>query len=132
MAGFKWSVPPEQVWPPGAAAYVAAIRRAVHGVMQRWEPEIENWMKVQAEWVDRTANARQTLYAEVQPASPAEVVDMLSLIMAHGVIYGAYLEGFDPRYNFAPTRQGQRYAIVGPALDYFGPKVWADVVKVLS
>lgn len=132
MAGFKWTAPPQQVWPPGAAAYVAAIRRGIHGVMQRWAPEIENYMKSQASWVDRTANARQTLYSNVEPPTAAEVVDMIELIMAHGVYYGAYLEGFDPRFNFSPTRQGPKYAIVLPALDAFGPRIWADIVRMLS
>lgn len=132
MAGFKWTAPPQDVWPPGAAAYAAAVCRGVYGVMQRWEPEIENWMKANKLWVDRTANAVQTLYTEVVPPSPAEVIDEIAMIMAHGVEYGAFLEGFDPRFSFSPTRQGQKYAIVGPALDRFGPLIWADIVRMLS
>ena len=132
MAGFTWTAPPDKVWPPGAAAYAAAIRRGIYMVMRRWEPEIENWMKANAKWTDRTANARQTLYTEVQPASPAEVVAMITLIMAHGVKYGSYLEGLDPRHNFSPTRQGPKYAIVLPALDAFGPRIWADIQRMLS
>lgn len=132
MAGFKWQTPPDKVWPAGAEAYVRAVKRGIHGVMQRWAPEIENYMKSNASWQDQTANARQTLHSAVEPPTAAEVVSMIELIMAHGVIYGAYLEGYDPRYNFAPTRQGSRYAIIEPTLDYFAPRVWADVVRLFS
>lgn len=132
MAGFKWTTPPLAVWPQGAEAYVRAVIRGVHGVMQKWSPVIENYMKTEKTWVDRTANAVQALHAEIVPPTAAEVVSTLELIMAHGVIYGAYLEGFDPRYNFAPTRQGSRYAIIEPTLDYFAPRVWADVVRLFS
>ena len=132
MSGFKWTVPPQKEWPKGAAAYAKAIRRGVHGVMQRWAPEIENWMKAGAPWTDRTSNARQALYAVVDPPTSAQVVALIELVMAQGMLYGAYLEGFDPRYNFAPTQQGQKYAIVMPALDHFGPLIWADIKKMLS
>ena len=130
MAGFKWQTPPTEVWPVGAAAYVAAVKRGIHTVMMRWAPEIENWMKSNAEWQDRTASARQTLWSRVEPISAAAVVNEIELIMSHGVFYGYYLEGVDPRHNFAPTRQGWRYAIVTAALDEFGPRVWADIQRL--
>lgn len=132
MAGLKWTQPPDKVWVQGAEAYVLAVRRAVHGVCQRWAPEIENWMKTGAVWTDRSSNARQSLYSQVQPLTPAEVVDTIELIISHGMIYGSFLEGYDYRHNFAPTRQGKKYAIVEPALDYFAPKVWADVMKLFT
>ncbi|TXH53007.1 MAG: hypothetical protein E6Q97_14370 [Desulfurellales bacterium] len=130
MAGFTWKVPPQDVWPQGTAAYLAAIRRGVHGVMLYFAPQIENWMRERAKWTDRTANARQTLYAQVQPMSPAEVINEIELIMAQGVFYGWYLEGYDPRHGLSPTRQGQKYAIVQPALDYFGAQIWAEIVRL--
>lgn len=132
MAGFTWTAPPQDVWPPGAAAYAAAIRRAVYMVMQRYQAEIEAWMKTNAEWIDRTGNLRQALHSEVEPASPAEIIDIISLVIAHGLYYGYYLEGIDPEHNFAPTRLGWKYAIVTAALDEFGPRVWADIQKLLS
>lgn len=130
MAGFVWKVPPQDVWPQGTAAYIAAIRRGVHGVMLFYAPQIENWMRDGAKWVDRTANARQTLYAQVQPMSPAEVVNEIELIMAHGVYYGFYLEGVNPKRGMSPTRQGKKYAIVQLALDRFGPQIWAEIVRL--
>lgn len=129
MAGFTWKVPPQDVWPQGTAAYIAAIRRGVHGVMLYYSPIIANWMKAEAEWRDRTGAARQTLYTEVNPMSPAAVVNEIELIMAHGVIYGWYLEGYRAD-TLSPTRQGQRFAIVQPALDRFGAAIWADVQRL--
>ena len=127
MAGLTWSSPPQAVWPVGAETYVSMVRRGVHGVCQRWAPEIENWMKGNKVWVDRTSNAVQSLYSQVQPLTAAEVVDIIELIMSHEVLYGVYLEGYDPNHGYARTRLGSKYAIVEPALDYFAPKVWADV-----
>lgn len=130
MAGFRWTTPPEQVWPPGAAAYMAAIRRGVHGVMQRYSAEIAAYMKTQAPWTDRSGSARQALYTEVNPPSPAEVMEMIELIMAHGVIHGWYLEGFKP--DGTPMIRPSRFQIIEPTLDHFGPRIWADIQKVLS
>lgn len=129
MAGFTWKVPPQDVWPQGTAAYIAAIKRGVHGVMLYHSPIIQNWMKAEAEWRDRTGAARQTLYTEVDPMSPAAVVNEIELIMAHGVIHGWWLEGYRPD-SLSPTRQGQRFAIVQPALDRFGAAIWADVQRL--
>lgn len=131
MAGFRWNVPPQEAWPPGAAAYMAAIRRAIHGVMQRWAPEIQNYMRTNAPWTDRTSNARQGLYTEVNPPAPAEVVNVLELIMAHGMDYGFYLENWNPVTN-APMMRPARWQIIEPTLDYFAPRVWADVQRMFT
>lgn len=130
MAGFTWKVPPQDVWPQGTAAYIAAIKRGVHGVMLYHSAMISNWMKAEKVWVDRTANAVQTLYTEVSPMSPSDVINEIELIMAHGVIYGWFLEGFDYRHGLSPTRQGKKYAIVQPALDRFGPQIWAEIQRL--
>ena len=127
MAGLEWRTPPIEAWPKGAEAYVRAVRAGIHGVCQRWAPEIENWMKQNAVWTDRTSNARQGLYAQVNPESPAEVISLIEVAIAHGVDYGAYLEGYDPRHGYARTGLGNRVAIIEPALDRFGPLIWRDI-----
>lgn len=125
MAGFTWTQPPQTVWPAGGEAYARAVRAGVHGVCQRWAPAIENWMKQNKVWEDRTANAVQSLYSAVEPASAAEVVGMIEVVMAHGVEYGTYLEGYLP--DGSPMLRGSQYAIVLPALDRFGPLIWRDI-----
>ena len=132
MAGFRWTEPPDQVWPKGADAYVRAVRAGIHGVCQRWAPEIENWMKSNRPWTDRTSNAVQTLHAEVNPPSAAEVLDTIELVMAHGVIYGYWLEGVNYLKGFTTTQQGRRYAVVLPALDHFGPLIWRDIRQLFT
>lgn len=128
MAGFRWQTPPSEVWPAGAAAYVAAVKRGVHGVMLFFAPVIENEMKVTASWTDRTGNLRSALYSVVEPASAAEVQSMIELIMAHGLIYGWYLEGF--RTDGTPMLRPPRFQIIEPTLDKYAPLVWAAIQRL--
>lgn len=116
--GFVWEIPPQTAWPALAQAYVAAIERGVAAIAQRYAAEVEAWMKDNAPWTDRTGNARQALYTEVNQVAGT----MVELILAHGVEYGLWLE----------IRHAGRWAIVNPALDHFGPRMWADVVRLLS
>lgn len=116
---FRWIVSPEVAWPALATAYVAAIRAGVLSIANRYAPEIETWMKQNAIWTDRTGNARQALYSEV-----IEFVEIISIEMAYraDLEYGIWLE----------LANAGRFAIIGPALDYFAPRVWADVQSMLS
>lgn len=115
---FKWTVSPTQAFVPGAAAYVAAIRRGVWQLAKRYEPEIEQWMKDNASWTDQSSNARQSLNTDVQQVGQ----DMVTIILAHGMTYGIFLE---------LANQG-RYAIIAPSLDLFAPRIWNDVRAMLS
>ena len=117
-AGFRWETPPEEAFPELAEAYVNAIHEGVKAIAQRWAPEIENWMQENAPWTDRTGNARQSLYTEVEDVTGK----MVQIILSHGVYYGIFLE----------LKNAGRYAIVNPALDHFAPKIWADVKRMLS
>lgn len=118
MAGFRWIVPPDRAWPALAANYRAAIERGIVGIANRWAPEIENYMKANASWTDRTGNARQGLHTEVNAVAGS----MVEIILAHGVDYGIYLE----------LANASRFGIVNPSIDYFAPRIWQDVVRMLS
>lgn len=118
MAGIMWTVPPEQAFPELTRAYVQAVQHGIHAIAQRWAPEIENYMRANAPWTDRTGNARQALYTAVEQVAG----QMVTIILAHGVEYGIYLE----------LSNAGRYAIVNPSLDYFAPRIWADVRRMLS
>ena len=83
----------------------------------RYQAEIETWMKTNARWIDRTGNARQSLYAEV-----TRLTDSVLLAFDHGMDYGFYLE----------LSHAGRYAIIAPALDEFAPRIWRDVKALLS
>lgn len=132
MAGLVWRTPPMEAWPKGGEAYVRSVRAGIHGVCLRWAPEIENYMKSNAPWTDRTSNARQALHAKVEPPTPAAVVAEIELIMAHGMIYGSFLEGYDWRRGYTRTQQGDRFAIIEPTLDLYAPRVWADIRRLFS
>lgn len=115
--GFKWTKPPEKVFPELATAYKVNIDAAIGLLAQSYAPQIEAWMKQNAIWTDRTGNARQTLASEVE-----EMVNQVTIAFGHGVAYGKWLE----------LANSGRYAIVSPALDYFAPKIWADVKRILN
>lgn len=116
--GLTWDVPPTEAIPALVDAYVAAIRSRVRMLVDYYAAVIEAWMKENAPWTDRTSNARQTLAAQVEELAH----DMLSILLAGGVDYFVYLE---------LGHQG-RYAIIAPALDRFGPMLWADLRAMLS
>lgn len=113
----SWSNPPAQAWEGLAREYVAAIRRGVRTIADRYAPEIEAWMKSNASWTDRTGNARQTLNTDVHNLT----ADMVEIMLAHGVEYGIFLE----------LANAGNYAVIAPALDVFGPRIWADVQAMM-
>ena len=117
-SGYTWLLDPAEAFEELAIAYQEAIHKAVFTIAQRWAPEIENWMKENAPWTDRTGNARQTLYTAVRDVTNK----MVSIILSHGIHYGLFLE----------VRHAGKYAIINPALDEFGPKVWNDVKRVVG
>jgi hypothetical protein len=116
--GLTWSHPPQRAFAELSASYAAAIERGIVGIANRYAPEIETWMKANAPWTDRTGNARQALYTDVNHV----VREMVELIMAGGVEYQIYLE----------LKNAGAYAIINPAIDHFGPLIWQDVVRLLS
>lgn len=117
MVQFTWTTPPTSAFKRFFQAYTEEIRRTAMAIALRRAPEIENWMKENAVWEDRTGNARQTLYTEVNNLYGVAV----EIVLSHGVDYGQYLE----------VVSGGVYAIVGPALDYWGRIVWNDVRNLM-
>lgn len=115
---FSWQVTPTEAFVDPTAQYILAILRGVQAIANRYAPEIEAWMKINASWTDRTGNARQTLSAVVNDIA----LDMVQIILAHGMSYGIFLE----------LANAGNYAIIGPALDEFGPRIWADVQAMLA
>lgn len=114
---FQWDITPERAFGDLTDAYIAAIRNGVRQIAAYYAPQIESWMKANASWTDRTGNARQTLSAEVEDVS----LDMVKIVLAHGVEYGVWLE----------IAHAGAYSILGPAIDYWGPQIWADVQTML-
>ena len=117
-SGYTWVVEPGQAFAELAVAYQEALHQAVMQICLKWAPKIENWIKDNAPWTDRTGNARQTLKVEVEDV----VNEMVSIVLWHGMHYGLFLE----------VKNAGRYAIVNPAIDEFGTKVWADVRRMVG
>lgn len=78
----------------------------------------ETWMKSNAPWTDRTSNARNGLTARPVFDSP----DQAKIVLSHGVPYGIWLE----------VRWGGRYAIVGPAVEYWSPITMQFISKLIA
>ena len=114
---FIWRRRPETALGELTEAYVAAIRRGVLALAERYTGEIESWMKDNAPWTDRTGEARRTLHSEVLEIADQAVV----IILGHGQDYGVFLE----------LKFGGRDSVIFPALDYFLPRIWADVQAML-
>lgn len=111
-----WSVPPQRAFPLLAANYEASIAALVRGVIQSFRPAIENWMRANAPWTDRTGNARRALHTDYDEAGR-----VFTLWIAHGMDYGIYLE----------LRFAGQYAIIGPAIDHFAPQIMAELQRRL-
>jgi hypothetical protein len=113
---FTWQRRPTEAFPALTEAYAQAIHRGVVQLAQRYAVEIEAWMKANAVWQDRTGNARATLFAEA-----IDFVDVVVILMSHGVEYSTFLE----------LSHGGRFSVLTPALDHYIPRIWRDVQALL-
>lgn len=93
------------------------LNRIIAGVMERESISAENWMKVNAPWKDQTSNARNGLGCRYQGEG-----DSHSMTFFHSVPYGLWLE----------VRFEGRYAIIGPAVQEYGPRVMGSLGGTLS
>ena len=113
---FNWIMAPSTVFETAGQEYARRVHQATFLLAQRYAPEIENWMKQNAPWTDRTGNARAALWAEA-----FDFVDTVVIAFGHGVDYGTFLE----------LANAGNYAVITPALDNFTPKIWNDVQEML-
>lgn len=86
----------------------------IHAVMKYQGIAGKSWMQTNAPWTDRTGNARQGLSYAIGwvPEKSHEIR------FWHRMSYGIFLE----------TRWAGRFAIIGPALQKFGP----ETMRMLS
>lgn len=93
------------------------LHRAAVVITHRMAPEVENHMKLNAPWTDRTGNARNGLAAR-----PYEEAESVGIVLYHQVSYGIFLE----------VSNAGRYAIINPTIDVMGPRVMAAYNDLLS
>jgi hypothetical protein len=116
-ASIRWDVTPEEAWGQGSQNYVWTVEDEIEQIGRRRAPQIEQWMRQNASWTDRTGDARAGLRAELDVLTGIGI----ALAMRHGVSYGMALE----------TAYGSRFAILGPALDFWGAVIWQDIQNLM-
>lgn len=115
---FEWIVTPEVAFGQLLGVYSNRIRSGVRRIAHRRAVEIEEWMKENHPWQNVTGAAEEGLEAYVEEIG----LDMVQIILQHGVDYGVYLE----------LSRGGSWGVIAPALDFWGPVVWADVQALVS
>lgn len=105
------------------------LQRALYGVCRYWDGPIERYMKTEAPWRDRTANARNGLFATAQRLGKTS----FAILLGHSVTYGIYLElphthrrEDGSEYTIGP------YPIVRPTMEKYAPKVLKTLTKILN
>ncbi len=93
---------------PSLAIYGFYIMHQVKAAMRQWAEEAVEKMKSEAEWEDRTGDARSGLDWSIEENPVKPVVHLF-----HGVDYGLWLE----------VRWNGKYAIIMPTIESFGPKL---------
>jgi hypothetical protein len=99
-------------------AYKVAIQFGVRGIAWEYAAIFEAYAKQEASWVDRTANARQSLHTWVEETADG----VYRLYLSGGVSYQIFLE----------TRFASRYAIIWPTIQRHLPAIQADLQKLFS
>ena len=127
--GIVWQVTPDQAFTELVDAYENEIHDAIKQIADRYAPDIEAWMKSNAPWTDRTSNARQSLKAEVLEDF---AFNLVTIFLSYGATIGSSELGELDYGIFLELSNGGRYAIISPALDEFGPKIWADVQRLFK
>lgn len=115
--GFTWETDPQTAFTQLYDSYARRIYQGILQLARAFVPRIIAWMKQNARWTDRTSNARQSLYAEVETS-----LFSIAIALDHGVEYGFWLE---------VANQG-RYAIIGPALDFWSVQFWNAVKRLVE
>lgn len=101
----------------GLRTLPARLNSWVGRSMQASAVRLENYMKQNAPWTDRTGDARRGLAAQ-RISSGLEN----TIVLYHQVSYGIFLE----------TRWGGRYAIIEPTIAAMGPDVMNHLSGILD
>lgn len=103
---------------PNLKKLLPVIDAAVDLAFDTYEPIAETYMRANAPWTDRTANARNGLRAVHEKEPMVEH----RLILFHTMPYGLWLE----------VRWSGRYAIIGPTMFHLAPQLTERVVTTID
>lgn len=117
---FKWDVPPDVAFPQLVERYTNTIMLAGRRVANKRAGDATAWMQENAPWEDRTGAARAGLHVDVLE-SPGVLAE---LVFSHddSLDYPVWLE----------IANGGKYAIIAPAIDYWGPKFMNDIQRIVN
>lgn len=114
---FKWDVPPDLAFTELTDRYARAIFQSGRHIAYDRAEFAENYAKANARWTDRTGDARERLHATVEETGPIGTI-----VLAHGVSYGVWLE----------IANGGRYSIIPETIDVVGPLVMRDLQRMMN
>lgn len=103
--GFSWDMGTLMANVNGMEARLAKV---ISGIMLGNESKVQNYARANAQWTDRTGNARQGLAAKYSASGGIHIITV-----SHGVPYGIWLE----------TRWAGRYAIIEPTVKHEGARI---------
>jgi hypothetical protein len=117
---FKWDVPPNQAFPQLMEAYTNTIFLAGRRVAHQTAVDATAWMKEEAPWQDQTGAARAGLHVD-ELESPGVLTE---LVFSHdtSLPYVVWLE----------IAHAGRFAIIAPAIDFWGPKLMMQVRRIMN
>lgn len=118
--GFKWERSPTDVFPEMTEKYTTTRMLSGRRVAEQRAEDATQWMRAEAPWQDRTGRARAGLHVEVKE-SPGVLAE---LVFSHdpSLDYPVYLE----------TKDGGKFAIIAPAIDYWGPILMRDLQRIMN
>jgi len=102
---------------PSIRAIPGEVDKIVRTTMRYYEPQVENYMKLNAPWTDQTSNARNGLAARSGKEGKTHYI-----VAFHQVPYGIWLE----------VRWSGKYAIIMPTIDHFGPQIMSSLKGILN
>jgi len=113
--------------------YDDLFHNTVESILTRAADDITDWMKANAPWTDRTGKARASLKAQMGDFWLAGTDYESNYKSSTQVIIG-YVATADPVWYawYLETIQAGKWAIVGPALDEWGPIIWQRVKTALG
>lgn len=133
---FSWSVTPTKAWVPNWTNQLNFMRSEIIRLIAEMLPDIEEWMRMNAPWDDRTLeermkdkrlefpfaeNARQSLFANLIVAGQKRQL-YIELGYKDHVYYSVYLE----------YAMGSKYEILAPTADYWFPIIAQKIADELK
>jgi hypothetical protein len=102
---------------PGLERFPSKLEAGVALYFEYEESKVQDYMRANAPWTDRTANARQGLFCKAK-STPGNH----ALVCYHTMPYGIWLE----------VKNNGQYAIIIPTIQHEGARVMRGLSQLLS